>query len=101
MVDKETGGNALHLICSSCLATFIQQNGERQAQVLGKSLYSFPSFSDINRQDDETLILILLVGVLQSGPLATAVWSPRSPEIQQHHSSLQVTETAFVARQIR
>jgi hypothetical protein len=45
-------------------------------------------------------VAILLVSLLQSGPLATAVRSPGSPEIEEHWSALQVAQRDLVAVQI-
>jgi hypothetical protein len=67
---------------------------------LSESPYSGVLFADIHGQDDETLVAILLVSLLQSGPLATAVRSPGGPEIEEHWPALQVAQRHLVAVQI-
>ena len=57
---------------------------------LSESLYSDVFFADIHSQDDETLIAVLFVSLLQSGPLFTAVRSPGGPEIEKHRLAPQV-----------
>ncbi|GAG44647.1 unnamed protein product, partial [marine sediment metagenome] len=74
-IDEKAGGDAWHTVSLSHITVFIQQDGKRQALFLGESLHSSPPFTDIHRQDDETLVVVLLVSLLQSGPLATAVRS--------------------------
>jgi hypothetical protein len=71
-------------------AAFIQQSGKCQALLLNESLHRSSLFADIHSQDDETLIAVLLVSLLQSGPLFAAVRSPSGPEIEEHRLASQV-----------
>ena len=84
-IYEKAGGDASHAVSLSHATAFIQQDGKRQALFLSESLYNFPPFADVYRQDDETLIFVLLVSLLQSGPLRTAVRSPGGPKVHQHH----------------
>jgi hypothetical protein len=45
-------------------------------------------------------VAILLVSILQSGPLATAVRSPGGPEIEEHRLASQAAQRDLVAVQI-
>lgn len=85
--DEKTGRNAPHAVCSSHIRILIQQDGKCQALFLSESLHNPAPLADIHGQDDETLVVVLLVSLLQSGPLATAEMSPRSPEVKQHWSA--------------
>ena len=57
---------------------------------LSESLYGGLLFADIYSQDDETLVAVLFVSLLQSGPLFAAVRSPGGPEIEEHRLAPQV-----------
>lgn len=89
-IDEKAGGDAQHAVPFGHSTGFIQQSGKRQALSLNKSLHSGLPFADIHSQDDETLVAVLFVGLLQSGPLATAVRSPGGPEIEEHRLAPQV-----------
>lgn len=99
-IDEKGGGDTLHAVYSGHITVFIQQVGKRQALFLSESLHSSPLFADIHSQDDKTLVLVLLVSLLQSGPLLTAERSPGSPEIEEHRFALQVAQRHLVAVQI-
>ena len=88
-IDEKADGDALHTVSLGHSTVIIQQNGKRQALFLSESLHSSSLFADIHRQDDETLVVVLLVSLLQSGPLATAVRSPGGPEIEEHRLASQ------------
>ena len=88
--DEKAGGDAQQAVSFGHSTIFIQQNGKRQALFLSVSLHSFSLFADIYSQDDETLIAVLFVSLLQSGPLFTAVRSPGGPEIEEHRLASQV-----------
>ena len=89
-IDEKAGGDAQHPVSFGHSTVLIQQSGKRQAVLLSESLHGFSLFADIHSQDDETLITVLFVSLLQSGPLATAVRSPGGPEIEEHRLASQV-----------
>ena len=99
-IDEKAGGDARHAVSLGHSTLFIQQNRKCQTLFLSKSLHSSPFFAHIHRQDDEALVAILLVSLLQSRPLATAVGSPGGPEIEEHRLASQVAQRHLVAVQI-
>ena len=96
-IYEKAGGDAPYVVSLGHSTVFIQQNGERQALSLSENLHNFPPFTDIHRQDGETLVFVLLVSLLQSGPLCTAVRSPGGPEIEKHDLASQLTQSHLVA----
>lgn len=99
-IDEKASGDARYAVFLSHSTLFIQQNRECQTLFLSVGLYSSPLFADIHGQDDEALVAILLISLLQSGPLATAVGSPGGPEIEEHRLALQVAQRDLVAVEI-
>ena len=65
-VDEKAGGNTPYAVRLSHATNAIQQGGERQAQSLIVGLHSSPALVDVHSEDDQSLIAILLVGLLQS-----------------------------------
>ena len=99
-IDEKAGGDAQHAVSFGHNTAFIQQSGKRQALFLSESLHSPSLFAYVHSQDDETLIAVLFVSLLQSGPLFTAVRSPGGPEIDEHRLASQVAQRYLVAVQI-
>ncbi len=88
--DEEGARDAAYLVCLGRVSLFIQQYGERQPLLFHEAGYLSPRFRDVDGQDDEVLIVVVLVGGLESGPLSSTVRSPGRPEVEQHDLALQL-----------
>ena len=80
----------------------IQQIQERQVMGFDIILHQLTNFfiaSLVNRdgQNDQTFAAVILMNLLQRGPLSEAIRSPGGPEIQHDELSLEFTQASFFA----
>ena len=91
-IDEISGGISADAVDAGHLPVAVQGNWEGQPVLLDERGDQVLWFLNIHANDHQALPLVLLIHGFQGWHLVSARAAPRSPEVDQHRASLEVTE---------